>query len=122
MYPINSVYRANGLIVGGSDWAVSTMNPLVAIETAIRRSDPDGNIPGVLNENERIELTEILKAYTINTAYLMHQEDMTGSIETGKSADLIILEQNLYQISADEISEVRVLETMLEGKTVFKLD
>ena len=122
MYPINSVYRANGLIVGGSDWAVSTMNPLVAIETAIRRSDPDGNIPGVLNENERIELTEILKAYTINTAYLMHQEDMTGSIETGKFADLIILEQNLYQISADEISEVRVLETMLEGKTVFKLD
>ena len=52
----------------------------------------------------------------------MHQEDMTGSIETGKFADLIILEQNLYQISADEISEVRVLETMLEGKTVFKLD
>ena len=98
------------------------MNPLVAIETAIRRSDPDGNIPGVLNENERIELTEILKAYTINTAYLMQQEDMTGSIETGKFADLIILEQNLYQISADEISEVRVLETMLEGKTVFKLD
>ena len=122
MYPIGSVFRANGLIVGGSDWAVSTMNPLVAIETAVRRQDPDDRVSGFLNKNESIDLTEILKAYTINAAYLMHQEKYTGSIEVGKVADLIILEKNLYNIAVDEISEVKVLQTLLEGKTVFRLE
>jgi len=122
MYPIGSVFRANGLIVGGSDWAVSTMNPLVAIETAVRREDPDDRVDGALNKTESIGLTEMLKAYTINSAYLMHQENVTGSLETGKAADLIILERNLYNIPVNEISEVRVLETMIEGKTVFTLD
>ena len=122
MYPIGSVFRADGLIVGGSDWAVSTMNPLVAIETAVRRQDPDNRVSGFLNKNESIDLTEILKAYTINAAYLMHLEEYTGSIEAGKSADLIILEKNLYNIPADEISEVKVLQTILEGKTVFRLE
>ena len=122
MYPIGSVFRAGGLIVGGSDWAVSTMNPLVAIETAIRREDPDDRIQGVLNKNERMTLTEMLKAYTINAAYLMHQEHLTGSIEVGKAADLIILERNLYDIPIEEISEVRVLETIIEGKTVHRTE
>ena len=119
MYPIASVHRSGGMVVGGSDWAVSTMNPLVAIETAIRREDPENLIKGVLNEDERMNLTEMLKAYTINSAYLMHQEHLTGSIEVGKAADLIILEKNLYTIPVDEISEVKVLQTMIEGKTVY---
>ena len=76
----------------------------------------------MLNKNESIDLTEMLKAYTINAAYLMHQQDMTGTIEVGKSADLIILERNLYNIPIEEISEVRVLETMIEGNTVYKAE
>jgi hypothetical protein len=98
------------------------MNPLVAIETAVRRQDPDDRVSGFLNKNERIDLTEMLKAYTTNAAYLMHQEEYTGSIEVGKVADLIILEKNLYNIAVDEISEVKVLQTLLEGKTVFRLE
>jgi len=98
------------------------MNPLVSIETAIRREDPDDRIQGVLNKNEIMTLTEMLKAYTINAAYLMHQEHLTGSIEVGKAADLIILERNLYDIPVEEISEVRVLETIIEGKTVHRTE
>jgi hypothetical protein len=64
----------------------------------------------------------MLKAYTINAAYLMHQENLTGSIEVGKAADLIILERNLYDIPIEEISEVRVLETIIEGKTVYRTE
>ena len=52
----------------------------------------------------------------------MHQGDHTGSIEVGKFADLIILEKNLYEISHNEIGEVRVIETVLEGNTVFRID
>jgi len=122
MYPIQSVFEAGGLIVGGSDWAVTTMNPLVAIETAIRREDPDDRLKGTLNEDERMGLTEMLKAYTINAAYIMHQDNITGSIEAGKFADLIILDKNLYDIPTNEISEVRVMETIIEGKTVFRIE
>ena len=122
MYPIRSVHDAGGMVAGGSDWDVSTMNPLVAIETAIRRSDPDDEIDGTLNEDEKMDLTEMLKAYTINGAYLMHQDNLTGSIEIGKYADLIILEENLYEIPHEKIGEVKVIQTLLEGKTVFRLE
>jgi len=122
MYPIQSVFQAGGLIVGGSDWAVTTMKPLVAIETAIRREDPNDRLKGTLNEAERMGLTEMLKAYTINAAYIMHQDNITGSIEAGKFADLIILDKNLYDIPPNEISEVRVMETIIEGKTVFRIE
>ena len=69
-----------------------------------------------------MDLTEMLKAYTINAAEVMHQGHLTGSIEIGKFADLIILEKNLYKIPHNEIGEVRVIETVLEGNTVFRID
>ena len=108
--------------MGGSDWAVSTMNPLVAIETAVRREDPDNLITGVLNEDEKMDLDEMLRAYTINAAYLMHQENTTGSIQVGKAADLIVLEQNLFDIPIDAIGDVRVLRTMIDGVTVYEIN
>ena len=108
--------------MGGSDWAVSTMNPLVAIETAIRREDPENVITGVLNAAERMDLDEMLRAYTINAAYLMHQENTTGSIQVGKAADLIVLEQNLFDIPVDAIGDVRVLRTMIDGVTVYEIN
>ena len=122
MYPIGSVHESGGMIVGGSDWAVSTMNPLVAIETAIRREDPENVITGVLNAAERMDLDEMLRAYTINAAYLMHQENTTGSIQVGKAADLIVLEQNLFDIPVDAIGDVRVLRTMIDGVTVYEIN
>ena len=122
MYPIGSIHKSGGMIVGGSDWAVSTMNPLVAIETAVRREDPDNLIQGVLNEDERMNLDEMLRAYTINVAYLMHQETTTGSIQVGKAADLIVLEQNLFDIPVDAIGDVRILRTMIDGVTVHQIN
>ena len=122
MYPIRSIHDSGGIIVGGSDWAVTTMNPLIAIETAVTRKDPSNRVQGTLNENERMDLTEILKAYTINAANIMHQGHLTGSIEVGKYADLIILEDNLYEIPHEKIGEVKVMETLLEGETVFRIN
>ena len=122
MYPIRSIHDSGGTIVGGSDWAVTTMNPLIAIETAVTRKDPSNRVQGTLNENERMDLTEMLKAYTINAADVMHQGHLTGSIEVGKYADLIILEKNLFEIPLEEIGEVKVIETVLEGTTVFRIN
>jgi predicted amidohydrolase YtcJ len=119
MYPIGDVLRAGGRIVGGSDWSVSSMNPLLAIETALTRSDPTGRTKGVLNESERVSLPDMLAAYTINGAYLMHQEKFTGSLEVGKAADVIVLERDLFKIPPEEIGEVAVTRTIFDGATVY---
>jgi len=119
MYPIGSMLQTGARIVGGSDWPVSSMNPLLAIETAVTRSDPTGRIAGVLNESERVSLEQMLAAYTLNGAYLMHQEQLTGSLEVGKAADLVILARDLFKIPPQEIGEVVVTRTLLEGVTVY---
>jgi predicted amidohydrolase YtcJ len=119
MYPIGDVLRAGGRIVGGSDWSVSSMNPLLAIETGVTRSDPSGRITGVLNASERVSVQDMLAAYTINGAYLMHQEKLTGSLEVGKAADVIVLERDLFKIPPEEIGEVAVTRTIFDGATVY---
>ena len=119
MYPIASVERAGGRIVGGSDWNVSSADPLAAIEVAIRRQDPLEKAGPVHNERERVALSTMIAAYTINAAWLMHHEDKTGSIEVGKQADIAILDRQLFEIPATEISEARVLMTMLAGDVIY---
>jgi predicted amidohydrolase YtcJ len=119
MYPIASVERAGGRLVAGSDWNVSSANPLAAIEVAMRRQSPLTETGPVLNESERVSLPTMIDAYTINAAWLMHHEDKTGSIEVGKQADLVVLDRQLFEISATEISDTRVLLTLLDGEAVY---
>lgn len=120
MYPIRSLERAGARIVGGSDWSVSSVNPLLAIETAVRRQDPLGTVPGVLNEGEAVGLATMLAAYTREAAWLMHQEALSGRVTTGLRADLIVLDRNLFQIPVEDISEAKVLLTLFDGKVVYE--
>ncbi len=120
MYPIASVMRAGGRIVGGSDWNVSSADPLAAIEVAVRRQDPSQETGPVLNDRERVSLSTMIDAYTINAAWLMHHEGKTGSIEVGKRADIAVLDRSLFDIPATEISDARVLLTILDGKTIYQ--
>jgi len=119
MYPIASVERAGGRIIGGSDWNVSTANPLSAIEVAVRRQNVLAETGPVLNARERVSLATMIDAYTINAAWLMHQEDKTGSIEVGKRADIAVLDRQLFEIPATEISDAKVLLTMLDGEVIY---
>jgi len=119
MYPIASVVRAGGRIVGGSDWNVSTPNPLAAIEVGVRRQDPSQQDGPVLNEDERVSLATMIDAYTINAAWLMHHENLVGSIEVGKRADIVVLDRNLFDIPQTEIDEAHVVMTLLDGETVW---
>lgn len=120
MYPVASVERAGGRIVGGSDWNVSSANPLEAIETAVRRQDVFEPAGPVLNGNERVSLSTMIDAYTINAAWLMHQEDRTGSIGPGKRADVVVLDRDLFEIPATEISEAQIVMTLLDGEVVYE--
>ena len=119
MYPLGAIDRAGGMIVGGSDWSVSSLNPLEAIETALTRADASGFIEGVLNADERVSLHTMLAAYTRNAAFVMHQDDEVGTLEPGKLADLVVLEQDLFDVPARDIGEVQVAMTVLEGEIVY---
>jgi predicted amidohydrolase YtcJ len=119
MYPIGSIHRAGGLIAAGSDWPVTSMNPLLAVEVALTRQDPAGGDPDTLNAGERVDLDTMLAAFTVHGAWLRRRRESEGSIEIGKRADLVVLERDLFAIAAAEIGEVRVLRTLVGGKTVF---
>ena len=120
MYPIGSVLRAGGRIVGGSDWSVSTVNPLAAMEVAITRQDPENVRTEVLNADERVDLPTMIAAYTIEGAWLMHHDDDTGSIEKGKAADIVVLDRDIFKLPPAELDAVRVELTMLDGKPIFE--
>ena len=120
MYPIASIQVAGGRIVGGSDYWVTDLDPLLAIETAVTRRDPWTNEGPVLNEDERVDLATMIEAYTINGAYQMGLEDEQGSIEVGKRADLVVLDRNLFELAPAEINEARVTMTIFDGRTVYE--
>jgi len=120
LYPIASVAKSGAPLAAGSDWSVSSMNPLEAIEVALTRRDPSaGPGPGWIPE-ERSDLPTLLAAYTIGGAWTAFRERESGSIEVGKRSDLIVLEKNLFDLPAHEISEVRVLRTYFEGREVYR--
>jgi predicted amidohydrolase YtcJ len=119
-YPIARVAQAGGRIVAGSDYSVTSINPLPAIEVAITRQDPDTNEAPSLNADEAVDLETMIAAYTINGAYQMGLDDVQGSIEVGKRADLVVLDRNLFEIPVSEISEASVLMTIFDGRTVYE--
>jgi predicted amidohydrolase YtcJ len=119
MYPIGSVARSGGRIAGGSDYYVTDLNPLLAIETGVTRQDPYSNAGPVLNAGERVDLDTMIAAYTIEGAWQMGREADQGSIEVGKRADLVALDRNLFEIPSFEISDAKVTLTVFGGRTVF---
>jgi hypothetical protein len=112
---------ASGAVVaGGSDWTVSTLNPLEAIQVAITRQEPDKPGGSILVPEERVDLPRMLAAYTINAAFANRLERETGSIEPGKAADIIVLDRDLFDLPATEIGKSRVLLTLLDGQAVWR--
>jgi predicted amidohydrolase YtcJ len=119
LYPIGSVARTGGTVVGGSDWIVSSLNPLDAIQVAVTRRDPNAPAGPPWIPNEVVSLDLMLRAYTIVGAFANFQEKTTGSIEIGKAADLVVLDHDLFAIPATQIHSTRVLLTLLDGQIVF---
>ncbi|MGH7526643.1 MAG: amidohydrolase, partial [Gemmatimonadales bacterium] len=119
-YPIASLVRSGAVVSGGSDWSVSSLDPLDAMEVGITHREPGRAGRTAWNPAERVDLPTMIALYTINAAYALHQDRETGSIEVGKLADLVVLERNLFEIAPEEIHAVPVARTLLEGKTVYR--
>ena len=117
LYPAGSLHAAGAMIVGGSDWDVSSYNPFRAFQTAVTRTGGKGQKP--LNIDERIPLTTAVDAYTINAAFAMKQDTTTGSLEVGKRADLVVLDRDIFSVDPYTIADTIVIATYLDGRLVY---
>lgn len=120
IYPIGSVVKAGAVLAMGSDWSVSSLNPLEAIQVAITRQGLDEPKRAPMTPEEAIDLPTALAGYTIGSAYANSLEKDTGSIEVGKAADLVVIGRNLFDVPASEIAKQKVLLTLLDGQPVYR--
>lgn len=120
LYPFASLERAGAVVVGGSDWSVSSLDPLPAMEVAVRRREPGSPEGSAWIPEETLDLASAIAAYTIRGAWLAFREHETGSLEAGKLADLVVLEKNLFAIPAREIHAARVVWTLCEGRELHR--
>jgi predicted amidohydrolase YtcJ len=119
MYPLGSLHRAGARLAFGSDWTVSTPDPMLQLEVAVNRRRPGFPADRVLLSEERLDLETAVAAATLGSAWVNGLDDVTGSIEVGKLADLVVLDRDLFDRGAGEIHEARVTQTLVEGVTVF---
>jgi predicted amidohydrolase YtcJ len=123
LYPIRSIQAAGGVILGGSDWNYGELDPLLSIETAITRASASGPTSDSEYEglgDEMVSLETMIDAYTINGAWQLGAEDVSGSIEVGKRADIAVYDRNLFEIDVYEISEAKVDVTIFDGRVVYR--
>ena len=118
LYPAGSLRAAGAMIVGGSDWDVSSYNPFRAMQHAVTRSERGMGFEP-LNIDERIPIGTAIDAYTINAAFAMKQDATTGSLEVGKRADLVILDRDILSVDSETIEDTAVLATYLDGCLVY---
>ena len=105
---IKSLQEANARITLSSDWDVSALNPFIGLQNAVTRAP------------QELTLEEAIKAYTLNAAYVMRQEDKVGSLEVGKEADFVVLSQNLFEIPSNVIDQTQVISTYLRGELIYQ--
>lgn len=110
--PAVEIFDTGGKVVLSSDWDVSYMSPLVSIEI-FTETYAEGN-------NKDALIAFAIEAYTLNAAYVMRHDDVTGSIEVGKFADFVILEDNPFEVSVPEIRDIPVYWTLVEGQTIYQ--
>ncbi len=133
-YPVKSLMDAGCIITCASDHPVTPEpSAFMAMQAGVTRNIYDAEYAGIdeltdmddpyglLGKEERVSLEDMVKAFTINAAYALYLDDVTGSIEEGKWADMAIINQDIFEIDPLELGKTQVLETIFEGKTVFKV-
>ena len=114
-----SLRDAGARLVHGSDWAVVTIDPLVGLHTAVTRQDLDNRPEGGWIPDQRLTLEQAISGYTLDAAFASFEEDIKGSIEVGKLADLAVLSQDLFKVPPRKIAETEVMMTVVGGQVVY---
>lgn len=116
--PANSALKRGINFTLHQDPPVKMPNMILAIHNAVNRKTQSGR---VLGEEQKISVMDAIRAVTYNGAYQCFEENIKGSIEVGKLADLVILDKNPLEVPSNELKNINVLETIKEGKTIYKI-
>jgi len=124
VYPFASLVRAGAMLAMGSDWPVSSPDPIEQIHVAVNRAAAPNYVYGNGNDKvflpeQRLDLQTALAAFTMGSAYVNHLEAETGSVEVGKAADLAVIDRDLFALPLEEIASARVEQTFIDGRRVY---
>lgn len=123
--PAGVLAAAGTRIAYGSDWPVDPLNEWLALKVGVTRTNSPAAGPqyaGRLSEDSGLTRRQVLRAITMNSSYELHQDEQTGSIEVGKLADFIVLDRNFFGIPAEQIANIKVLQTVVGGRVVYESD
>lgn len=115
--------NAGARVAYGSDWPVDPLDEWFALKVGVTRTaaaDAGKAYAGKLTAQPGMPRADVLRAITLNAAYTLRQEKQTGSLEVGKLADLIVLDRNFFTIPAEDIANIKVLQTVVGGKIVYQ--
>ncbi len=118
-WPIHTILEENGAVALGSDYPVVGIEPMNGIYAAVTRKGFDGSDEGE-NPWEKITLAQALKGYTLDAARAYGLENDTGSLEAGKYADVVILDNDPFTMNEKELYKVRTAMTVFEGKICYR--
>jgi predicted amidohydrolase YtcJ len=119
MYPFGSLHRAGARLAFGSDWTVSTADPLPQIEVAVTRISPETRELKPLLPEEALDLPTALRTFTAGSAHVNFLDGETGTLEPGKLADLVVLDRDILDPGSGPVGDARVLLTLVEGEAVY---
>jgi predicted amidohydrolase YtcJ len=119
-YPFGDLVRSGARLAGGSDWSVTTANPLEEIEVMVNRVDPENRQNAPFLPEQRVSLPDAVAAFTSGTAYINHDENHAGRLDPGKRADFAVLDRNIFASDADPVAEALVEMTFCSGQQVYE--
>jgi predicted amidohydrolase YtcJ len=119
-YAFRSLLDSGATLAFGTDWTVAPLNPLLTVYAAVTRRTIDGKNPKGWVPEQKISLEETVRAYTVGSAYAEFQENVKGTITVGKLADLVLLSRDIFKIDPNEIENVKVVLTMVDGRVVYE--
>ena len=118
-YPFKTLLDRGTVLAFGSDHPIAGLNPMNGIYRAVTRLAEDRQPEGGWSPWEKLSVADSIKAYTMGSSYQMYNEDITGTLEEGKLADIVVLDKNLFEIDPEEILTTTVEMTMLDGKIIY---
>lgn len=120
LLPNGRLFKSGAIVAGTSDWPGSPIiSPYLLMEVTVTRQAPGGHGDSIGTEEDRLTIEQAVKSFTWNAAWTMGLEKETGSIEDGKSADFVVLDQNLFDVPATEIHKTEVVKTVFKGSEVY---
>lgn len=120
-YPMKTMMEKGLILTGGSDCPVETYDPIIGVYAAVTRQDLDGTPLNGFLPNEKLDVFKALSMFTKNVHYATGQEKYLGTLEKGKFADLVVLNEDIFSVAENKIKDIKIEQTYLAGSCVYML-